>query len=501
MNLRGLLMFGSLILSVAVNAQELRAIKCADGKYGYRDETTLKWYIQPTYDNADDFDHGYGVVYVGGKAALIDAAGKYIVTPNAYSTMQAEDYGLKISQNGLFGIIDYKGLVVVAPKYDTMEPVTATFYGSKKVNGFMVSMQGKYGVIDYGGTEIIPCIYDEISNFLESLLIVVRKQGLYGAIDLNNMEIIPCKSKSKADIYGRSNKKWQKAVLQADANREQFKYETPVNCFVDAYTNALTKVHVQSLSSSYPQVTSKNTSLKQDGALYGIYDEDAAKWIVNPTYSMAYDAYNCYIVTLNGKFGIVDKQGVQTVACVYDDITINGDEALVAKKGDKFQLIDLTGKLANDIQFDMIGNFTGDGVAPARVADKYGVISDKGKMLCSLKYDKVEDYVGGFAKCIWKGYEGSLTTKGKERTDILRKLYVDAFRKGTIQAYEQFMTMDEEGRFRGDCYREMGTLSYNDRNDRKALEYWEKALKCGVENAAEVEVNIQRVTNEMMEKR
>jgi hypothetical protein len=47
----------------------------------------------------------------------------------------------------------------------------------------------------------------------------------------------------------------------------------------------------------------------------------------------------------------------------------------------------------------------------------------------------------------------------------------------------------------------MGTINYNNRNDKQALENWELALKYGVENAADVENNISRLRKEMMDKR
>ena len=448
----------AMLLSAAANAQELMAVKCANGKYGYRDELTLKWYLQPQYDGAADFVNGVGIVTVSGKTGLIDAEGKY----------------------------------VVSPKYDTMEYFDKTFYGNRKVQGYIVSQDGRFGVIDLCGTEVIPCVYDEINKFLESLLIVVKKNGKYGAIDLSNVEIIPCVEKSASDVL--NGKKWGKAVLQADAYRESMRYDAALQCFEDSYN----KVSSKTVSAEIP---SKNTSLKQEGSKYGVFDEDAAKWIVVPAYEMAYDAYNCYIVQQNGKFGIVDKQGVKTVACEYDEISINGDEALVARKNGKFQLIDLTGRMGNFTMFDMIGEFTGDGVAPVSLGGKYAVISDKGKLLTGIRYDKIEEYKGGVAKFSWKGYEGTLNIEGKEFPDILKKLYAEAFRAGTIDAYKKFMELDDEGRFKGDCYREMGTINYNNRNDKQALENWELALKYGVENAADVENNINRLRKEMMDKR
>ena len=414
----------AMLLSAAANAQELMAVKCANGKYGYRDELTLKWYLQPQYDGAADFVNGVGIVTVSGKTGLIDAEGKY----------------------------------VVSPKFDTMEYFDKTFYGNRKVQGYIVSQDGRFGVIDLCGTEVIPCVYDEINKFLESLLIVVKKNGKYGAIDLSNVEIIPCVEKSASDVL--NGKKWGKAVLQADAYRESMRYDAALQCFEDSYN----KVSSKTVSAEIP---SKNTSLKQEGSKYGVFDEDAAKWIVAPAYEMAYDAYNCYIVQQNGKY----------------------------------QLIDLTGRMGNFTMFDMIGEFTGDGVAPVSLGGKYAVISDKGKLLTGIRYDKIEEYKGGVAKFSWKGYEGTLNTEGKEFPDILKKLYAEAFRAGTIDAYKKFMELDDEGRFKGDCYREMGTINYNNRNDKQALENWELALKYGVENAADVENNISRLRKEMMDKR
>lgn len=139
------------------------------------------------YKYADDFHDGFAVVEtIYGKFAYIDKEGKikkeYDTEPSPFN------YGYAITENN---VIDTNfDCICSLDNYDTVD----------LNEGYItVSKNGMYGVIDTYGNVIIDFDYKYLSKFSGGLF-AFRNDGNMGYIDLNNNVIIPEKY-SYADIF------------------------------------------------------------------------------------------------------------------------------------------------------------------------------------------------------------------------------------------------------------------------------------------------------------
>lgn len=143
------LSFGQIVASFEGNPQ------------GFKDVSAYQ-----DYDYIGYSSEGFTLVWLNGKAGLIDKIG-YEVVPPKYDCLKGLRDGLVIVCNGQGGHLAVCG-----------DPCAEI-------------IQGKYGVIDTLGKEIVPLIYDGISYFNDEGLARVKLNEKYGVIDKTGKVIVP----------------------------------------------------------------------------------------------------------------------------------------------------------------------------------------------------------------------------------------------------------------------------------------------------------------------
>ncbi|MBC9913486.1 WG repeat-containing protein [Chitinophaga varians] len=88
------------------------------------------------------------------------------------------------SENGLKGMKDTLGEVIVPAEYDTI----GEFFMTEALA--VVSKQGKWGYMNRRGVEVVPCVYDRADDF-EYAYGTVTLDGKFGVVDQNGQTIIP----------------------------------------------------------------------------------------------------------------------------------------------------------------------------------------------------------------------------------------------------------------------------------------------------------------------
>jgi hypothetical protein len=176
-------------------------------KVGFVD-TSGRFIIQPTFDQALAFSDGLAAVRVGDKWGFVDSNGRFVIPPRfdaAYyfyeGVAQVETasgdllidrkgdvvtsrfrVGLNISEGRIpmdggdfLGFMDLRGREVVPPIFD----------GGWGFSGGLasVSKQGKWGYIDRNGKVAIPFQFDEVGSFHEGALAPARIGKQTGFID------------------------------------------------------------------------------------------------------------------------------------------------------------------------------------------------------------------------------------------------------------------------------------------------------------------------------
>lgn len=114
----------------------------------------------------------------------------------------------------------------------------------------------------------------------------------------------------------------------------------------------------------------------------------------------------------NGKYGIIDAQGKETVACKYDEIRDFADGFAKVKQGNSCGIIDASGKEIAACKYDEIGEFA-DGYAKVKQEDKYGIIDVSGKEIASCKYQEIGKFTNGYAKVKYENKWGIIDVKEK----------------------------------------------------------------------------------------
>ncbi len=181
---------------------------------------------------------------------------------------------------------------------------------------------------------------------------------------------------------------------------------------------------------------------KNESGKYGVVELSTKKVVVDYKYDevkFLYEESNGFKTKLNGKYGIIDRNGKEAVMPKFDEINfksqssdwietklngkfgfmdINGkgeireifppkyDEYwypggesvpsgyVNVRLGDKWTMIDdITGKPINTVMYDEIGGgFYNSSLQSVKLNNKWGFIDKKGKQIIPCKYDKVGWY-------------------------------------------------------------------------------------------------------------
>ena len=166
--------------------------------------------IEPTYDemivipnkNEDVFVCTYDVDYTTGtyKTKVLNEKGKVIL--DEYSNIEAFENStenevwyeidvLKFEKDGRYGLVDFKGDIVLEAEYSEIEAMSGI------ENNLVIIKDGKKGVYNIATNEVvIDCKYNEVSTLTKDSAdgyIVKDDTGLLGLIAADKKQLLECK--------------------------------------------------------------------------------------------------------------------------------------------------------------------------------------------------------------------------------------------------------------------------------------------------------------------
>lgn len=116
-----------------------------------------------------------------------------------------------------------------------------------------------------------------------------------------------------------------------------------------------------------------------------------AKKVLNPDlysqlsskYGQINDFVFGYAIVQKNKFGLIDYEGNEVLACIYDTIySCNSDSKIISKNG-KFGVIEYNGNIIFDLDFDDVRTSTDDSnLIALKKGSLWGLINTKGKKNC-----------------------------------------------------------------------------------------------------------------------
>jgi len=287
-----------------------------DQKYGFCDSTGRE-VIPCIYDKPSSFEEGAAVVDKDGLIGFIDKTGKELFPFRKYDYAAGFENGLssfRIIKNGkeLYGFLDKTGNEVVPPVYSEVK-ISWFDHGSYAI----VQKGGKWGTITRQNTVVIPFEYDAINDFNGGIT-TAKKNGKWGIVDTANKVLAPFTMAYKTvnEFSGGyahvQNDKDQKGFIDVNG-KEAFgglRFAETFGFSDYGYTI------VSEPGSSRYILNKDGTTLFKDAKIEDII--------------MLTD--NVFLLTQNGKQGIVDKTNKILLPIQYSSIIPQGKNLLLVVK-------------------------------------------------------------------------------------------------------------------------------------------------------------------------
>jgi hypothetical protein len=285
-------------------------------------------------------------------------------------------------QGRKYGFVLKDGSYFVEPQFDGVSKFWTI--GSCGYNIVYKEVNGKklYGLLDSTGKLIIDTKYSFISVSkydAERGYIDVRSDSLYGFYDIRRGKLIE-----------------------------------------PQYTSVM-------ITTDYGVKTTKKINGKDK---VGFYHNNGK--VIEPKYDWFWywDSDNAlYKTELNGKFGLLDRNGEELLEPKYDEMRNFGNVIFAVLNGQTI-LIDGNGKPVNDKQFEQVGRLDGFDLLIVEVNGKKGVFDPaSNKYLIEPKYDEVQNFFReGFARVVLNGKYGIIDRDGKVLLEpVYEYIYPNAY--------------------------------------------------------------------------
>ena len=380
-----------------------------DGKYGFigKDGETELPFI---YDQASSFTEGLAYFRMGEDYGFIDHEGNVVLRPDCDSVSSFHEGRAYFSIDGLYGYLDKSGGIVVEPVYED-----AGYFWDGLA---MVMRNGCYGVTGIEGEEVLPPEYDDID--IEDGFIIAEKDGLKYCFDRGGRQCL----KEGWDSIGVCEgvfRVWRNdriGLIDSDGKvllEPEYDSLVPIpekelvivrNDGLYGVTDYAGKEIVPFVYSgiSYDnsgagglKVTCGETHEDEQGTRYqtkygflGFTEEDYFEEI-SPVYDfMFFFEGDRAVVEVQGKYGIIRRDGSLEYPIEYDSIRLYENGSLALWTGDTVELIDSDGNVIHSGEYRYITQY--GSCYEVNKDGKYGFLNEQGEQLVPAVYDYSSSY-------------------------------------------------------------------------------------------------------------
>lgn len=484
-------------------------------KYGYKEKDKNDWSLQPVYEKANAFKDNVAEVHNGEYSYFIDLHGKKVSSDfKEVTRITCDSYMPIIAQgiDGLFNLYDYQFYPILHDFYEYMELefVCLNYVVKYKQNGL-------YGIMDLSGNVLIPAIYkslkradfyygigykrcdkDKISEtqLNEALFMAKNTSGKFGAVSIKNEVVIPFKYMDVYSLkYKGAKSNYNKVIKPFVLSSKKKVIEEQL----DEVCSTVRKKN-EEMAKIYPTTLPKITKTIIKKTKQGYVFLKGGKQVGN-TYQMIDEYSNFCIVKRNKKLGISDMLGSELVQCKYDDINIWNDKEgiLMAESKGKYYLFAADGEELSKQAWDLLF-FPTNEVAVGIRNEQYWLLDAKGNVISSCGYGNIDNYSSENKVIAYKyGYSTELGTDGKEKNPIAKQIFDEAYRMQTsgneqkkFDKYMQCIAVDSDNKqgLKSTALNNIGALFEDIGDVDKALDYYEQAKILGSDMARK---NIKRI--------
>jgi hypothetical protein len=372
----------------------------------------------------------YIVFYENGKAGIRDDAGK-VILPATFDALGWADGSFSVinqvtgfRQKGKWGLINLKKELITKAEY---ESVTSSggdrVVAARQINPYTI----KYGCIDLTGKITVPFTYDGIKIYGLRAIVFVKNGIKYehGLIDLNDRSILPMKYREIRPIgslrYAIQNFEKRTALYSEDGLQltefvidsiSSFKKGNAIiyQNFKQGLIDREGVVQVQPVFREL-RVTERGIEGRTSDT-WKIIDKDNKEITTVDADELIADGTH-YLLSLTGKYGVVDEDLNKHIELTYDHITPFKNNLSVARKGNKYGLLSLSRKAeAFPFEFDSLaleGSFV-----RAKSNGTWMLYDTFGVKKTERHYEHMLPYNGRVFPVSNRGFWGAIDRYGKE---------------------------------------------------------------------------------------
>lgn len=204
---------------------------------------------------------------------------------------------LKIEKDGLYGLIDLTGKIILAPDYTEITPLLGT------ANSFITTKDGKKGLVDATGNVIIKNEYATIESITEKYengYIVKNDSGKYGVVGYNKKVILePIYDEIKHIYHAKYYAVKEGGVLKV--------IDTEKTTLVEGKMDDVIAIEGENI-------------VIQKGNQYGIINTNGEVTVPVEYENLSYAFSNYYIAKKEGKYGMINSSNEIKVAFDYQSL-------------------------------------------------------------------------------------------------------------------------------------------------------------------------------------
>lgn len=391
----------------------------------------------------------------GESEGLIDAAGKYLFQPGAYSIQDFIDGIALIKTGGKYGLLRQDGSFILPLEYDSLEILGKTVLAGKTarktLNWSLLDREGKtlskhdyheikpmgeklfavridqyWGVIDKEGNSIATCKFDSL-HFINDDLILARFVNNEGVLGTDGEWVIPPKkgrllylspeSYVVAEDYCHFAVYHKNQLVYCSNNRLTKRKNDLLETREDGKMGLISLQGKVLLNPAYDFISELHGDsiyIFGKDSLYGIIARSGRMITNNLAYEAVYPLREEFIgIKLDGRFGFIDANGKLRIANRYDSIRMFSEGYAAVNLVGRWGYIDKMERLKVQPTFDKAYDFM-EGVAIVKKDGKYGIVNKEGRLMLETAFDRLRRLDNGRFISLKDGRFGLIGKDGKE---------------------------------------------------------------------------------------
>ena len=237
---------------------------------------------------------------------------------------------IPVQVNGKWGIINNLGEYVVPIKYEGLFPLSKHFIGGRTSNG-------KLDILNKKGEIVLNGYNDDVCRIEEDIFFLKENDCWYTFDSIGNKNFL-----GKYDDLIPREEEYIWTKLNGKYGVINFAGKELIPCIYDEILDA------QDYYSLF--IKKKLIPVSREGK-YSLYDMQGNVIAQNTVYSYQEATSNFVMTYNNGKYGVINKRGMEILTCQHDDIVIGGN-VIGFKTGEKWNLVDSIGNQIADFIYD-----------------------------------------------------------------------------------------------------------------------------------------------------